>query len=415
MFTICPKCALTLAVTAADLRIAQGYVRCGRCSSVFNALARLTDERLTPVNPPSAEAETPPAAAASATPSDPESVPDEALEFNPERADPGSVFVQPQPDPQWAAATGKFKAMIAANQEPVLELQPDPEDSGPVEVEIDASFLATIIQSDAESAAVSPVAEALDADLDVQPAAPAATAAPAAEPAAPPDEPAKQGAPRHAAPHRRPPLEARGRQRSAASPEPPAAESEPGADATITTPALRAWLTQHAWTLGVGLAVLALLVQVVNHNRDALAANPRLNGPLTAVYRAFGVALVPHWDLHAYDVRQLGASADTQHAGQITVRASIRNAGAQAQPLPLLRVTLEDRFGNRIAARNVQPRFYLPGAVPPSALLGAGQRVDAEMAFIDPGASAVGFELDACLPVSGGGVTCANDAASRQQ
>src|SRR5579863_10354358 len=45
MFTVCPKCALTLVVTAADLRIAQGYVRCGRCSSVFNALARLTDDR----------------------------------------------------------------------------------------------------------------------------------------------------------------------------------------------------------------------------------------------------------------------------------------------------------------------------------------------------------------------------------
>ena len=45
MFTVCPKCALTLVVTAADLRVAQGYVRCGRCSSVFNALARLTEER----------------------------------------------------------------------------------------------------------------------------------------------------------------------------------------------------------------------------------------------------------------------------------------------------------------------------------------------------------------------------------
>ena len=45
MFTVCPKCALTLVVTAADLRVAQGYVRCGRCSSVFNALARLAEER----------------------------------------------------------------------------------------------------------------------------------------------------------------------------------------------------------------------------------------------------------------------------------------------------------------------------------------------------------------------------------
>jgi hypothetical protein len=35
------------------------------------------------------------------------------------------------------------------------------------------------------------------------------------------------------------------------------------------------------------------------------------------------------------------------------------------------------------------------------------------MALLDPGASAVGFELDACLPASGGGVACANDAGAR--
>ena len=45
MFTVCPKCALTLVVTAEDLRIARGYVRCGTCSSVFNALAQLREDR----------------------------------------------------------------------------------------------------------------------------------------------------------------------------------------------------------------------------------------------------------------------------------------------------------------------------------------------------------------------------------
>src|ERR1700691_4592050 len=46
MFTVCPKCALTLTVTAADLRVAQGFVRCGQCTNVFNALLGLSDERL---------------------------------------------------------------------------------------------------------------------------------------------------------------------------------------------------------------------------------------------------------------------------------------------------------------------------------------------------------------------------------
>src|SRR3981189_2672366 len=48
MFTACPNGALTLVVTAEDLRVAQGYVRCGRCSSVFNALARLAEEQQAP-------------------------------------------------------------------------------------------------------------------------------------------------------------------------------------------------------------------------------------------------------------------------------------------------------------------------------------------------------------------------------
>ena len=158
------------------------------------------------------------------------------------------------------------------------------------------------------------------------------------------------------------------------------------------------------------LALLLLLAQIVNHYRDELAANARFNRPLTALYAALGVKLAPRWDLHAYDVRQLGASVDSASRGLITVRASIKNAARQPQPLPLLRVTLQDRFGNRIAARDVAPRSYLPTAVPASSLLASGQRIDAEMGFVDPGANAVGFEIDACLPTSGGVVTCANDA-----
>ncbi|MGH8268124.1 MAG: hypothetical protein ACRETS_12450, partial [Steroidobacteraceae bacterium] len=72
-----------------------------------------------------------------------------------------------------------------------------------------------------------------------------------------------------------------------------------------------------------------------------------------------------------------------------------------------------DRFGNRIASRDVQPRDYLPRAIPATSLLSVDQRIDAVMAFVDPGSNAVGFELDACLPVSGGRVACANDVSAR--
>jgi predicted Zn finger-like uncharacterized protein len=44
MFTTCPACRMNLAVTAQDLRIGQGYVRCGRCERVFNALLSLQED-----------------------------------------------------------------------------------------------------------------------------------------------------------------------------------------------------------------------------------------------------------------------------------------------------------------------------------------------------------------------------------
>jgi predicted Zn finger-like uncharacterized protein len=494
MFTVCPKCALTLVVTAEDLRVAQGYVRCGRCSSVFNALARLAEERAAPeerVEPaPRAPAasptskQTPPQSPPPASPApaqvpaahapppsvtdedvipevalefnpvqidvssvfvverpprvtdedaipeealefnpaktdvssvfvveqppgvtDEDVIPEDALEFNPAKTDVSSVFVEPPPNPQWTAATGTFKAMIAANQEAAA---PAPPPASPAPA-----------QAPAASAPEAAQAQDSDAQIDVEidpellasilhietPVLPAPTAAP------PPVSPPPQPAARQAAPPARPAPEASVSARSAPSRPRAPRKTRPGAD--VDERAGIARLLPYLWGAGAAVALLALLAQIVNHYRDQLAATARFHRPITALYASLGVPLVPRWDLRAYEVRQLGASVETTSSGLITVRASIKNAAPQPQPLPLLRVTLQDRFGNRIAARDVAPQSYLPHAPPPSALLSAGERIDAEMGFVDPGANAVGFEIDACLPTRGGEVTCANDAIAR--
>jgi len=193
--------------------------------------------------------------------------------------------------------------------------------------------------------------------------------------------------------------------RARVAPAPPELELEPRT---------RDWMSSITlWSSGVAVLVLVLVAQIVNHYRNDLAASARFNKPITALYNALGVKLTPHWDLHAYDVRQLGASADSASAGQIMVRASVKNSAQQALPMPLLRVTLQDRFGNRIAARDVPPGNYLPHATAATSFLPPGQRIDAEMAFVDPGSNAVGFEIDACLPAPAGGIACANDPVSR--
>jgi predicted Zn finger-like uncharacterized protein len=447
MFTVCPKCALTLVVTAADLRVAQGYVRCGRCSSVFNALARLADDRQAsgleadaapapsdlpaasvaeedtpaeesapepepqaPEEPAEAGASTDPAADAA----EGEALSDSALEFDPSRTDVSSVFVEQPPDPSWTAATGSFKAMVAANQEAAGE---EPRDAQ-VEVEIDADFLAAMLTAEPPSSA--PATEPAPAK---PPAPSAASRAPAPQPAAD-AAPVRQSArPSPAAHHARPPLEAAVKSaavrvpalRPSPPPAPPPGDLHEDEDEeetpTQVRPQWRSRLEPLAWPAACGLALLVLLAQIVNHYRDDLAVNPRLGHPLTALYASLGVHLAPRWDLRAYDVRQLGADVDP--SGTITVRASIKNAAQQAQPLPLLRVTLQDRFGNRIASSDVAPRSYLPRSIPASSFLSAGQRIDAQMGFVDPGANAVGFELDACLPASTGGIACANDSSTR--
>jgi predicted Zn finger-like uncharacterized protein len=189
----------------------------------------------------------------------------------------------------------------------------------------------------------------------------------------------------------------------------------PGAIELEPPPAARTTLLNSTtlWSAGAGALVILLAAQIVNHYRNDLAATAQFNKPITALYAALGVHLTPRWDLHAYDVRQLGASVDSGSAGQIMVRASVKNGAHQPQPMPLLRVTLQDRFGNRIAARDVPPGSYLPRATADTAFLPAGQRIDAEMAFVDPGSNAVGFEIDACLPAPAGGIACANDPTSR--
>jgi predicted Zn finger-like uncharacterized protein len=560
MFTVCPKCALTLVVTAGDLRVAQGYVRCGRCSNVFNALSRLSEDRQAaaqaqssqepapapkPAPPQRTDASatsrsrvTPDPGASSRTrqasdvtgsrkvvqppppPPSPEptrydddsSIPEEDLEFNPDATDLNKVFVEPPPSPKFTAATGTFKAIrleaqdsaraeeqLARTDEREIPASDafDPLDTQ-VDVEIDPDLLATmahLTNNRLERLEPTPAESEFSSEPRDEPAPAAAPPPPPAPPAnstsatgthralAPPKPaaPAKQSMllqppmeqpPQAPAPMR---LAERAKARAEAAktgvnpilvdpgsrpdarkpdsrqkpearqkpdtkpkteaPKPEPSFSSQGArgSALETAAALRDALAPRRrpfgaditpaeqptsffagmWTAGSAVLLLILLVQIVHHYRHDLAANATFNGPLTSIYAVLGIPIVPRWDLGSYEVRQLGASTAADAPGQITVRASVKNDAHQAQPLPLLRVTLQDRFGNRIASRDVPPQSYLPRAIPSSSLLSAGQRIDAEMAFVDPGSNAVGFEIDACLPAPGGGISCANDAAPR--
>jgi hypothetical protein len=394
---------------------------------------------------------------------DDDSIPEEDLEFNPDATDLNKVFVEQPPSPQFTAATGTFKAIRLEAKDPARDeeqLARTDEREGPagehfdpvdtqVDVEIDPDLLATMAQLTSnrlQRLNPTPPESGFSAFAEPKPApAPPPPQQPAAAHPASPARAAPQAPPKSTPPAKQPmllqppmeqppqvPAPMRLAERAKARVADSRLKSNPS-PALETTQAIRAALAPRKrpplsdfgqtpaeqptsffagmWTAASALLLLALTIQIVHHYRHDLAANATLNGPLTSIYAVLGIPLVPRWDLTAYEVRQLGASTGADAPGQITVRASVKNSAHQAQPLPLLRVTLQDRFGNRIASRDVSPQSYLPRAIPPSSLLSAGQRIDAEMTFVDPGSNAVGFEVDACLPAPGGGISCSNDAA----
>ncbi len=160
------------------------------------------------------------------------------------------------------------------------------------------------------------------------------------------------------------------------------------------------------WVAGVAALGILLLLQVVHSQRDQLVRSPSLGPAIAGVYSFLGLSVVAPTDLSAYELRQWGAASDPNEADRLILRASIVNRATYAQPFPLLRLTLQDRFGGTLRQGDVQPADYLPGAGVGD-LLGPGERADALIRIVDPGTEAVGFELDICLQ-SKGGVRCAN-------
>lgn len=407
MFTVCSKCNLRLTVTATDLRAAQGYVRCGRCHNVFNALAALADDPSRPgeqaaaadaqsratLKPPDPPEESPKQAPASESQDDPAST-DTSLEFNPASTNINEVFIEAAPDER----TGTFESIVLVSEEPADA----EEDADPV---IAPQALSTPVPA---ATGVTEVHKLRDALADPQ-VARSATPQPAPEPA-PAAKPAD-------------PVEVEISFTDTSLEPAPAAAEAPAVDAAVAAeiataqpaPILeeeqdppRTGVPRWALVAVAAVLVLCLSAQLMHHYRTDLADTSVLRGPLTALYQDLGMPLEPRWNMASYEIRQLGASADGA-AGHLMVRASIGNRATRDQPLPLLRVVMQDRFGNRVAARDLKPAEYLGRGAPQVSLLGAGQRIDVQVALQDPGQVATGFEIDACMPGHDHTVVCAND------
>ena len=169
------------------------------------------------------------------------------------------------------------------------------------------------------------------------------------------------------------------------------------------------------WAWGVGALLLAVLLaaQLTHHNRQQLARDATVGPALREVYSNLGMPLPPNWNLAAFELRQWGANESApSSAGAMTVRASLKNGAAFAQPMPLLRLELEDRFGGTVARRDFQPAEYLKVPAQASRLLPAGASTEAELEIVGTTPEAVGYRLDVCLRDENGVIHCAEPVAA---
>lgn len=380
MFTVCSKCALTLAVTAADLRIGQGYVRCGRCLNIFNALLTLSDEPSDNGGPASAYDQADPASRSQITAALSSAALETEVEVPPYT--PAPIQASPVAGPEKQLPTETSSDGSIENESSVAD------GTGTFETIVLEGDAITQTEEFVPEESVDSEIAALTQRLGVA----------HAQPIAAPIDPSLL--PEHLRPE---PLNATTTQITDDGAAAALAELVPAAK-----PAAGA-AGRWGWTLGAMLLVLLVAAQAVNHWRDALAASPSLGAPITRAYAALGVPLDPHWNLAAYDVRQQGADADSADPHIIHVRLSVSNNAARSQPAPLLRLTLLDRYGKRIATRDLTPAEYWPRGQTPRPFLLHDERVDSDVAVRDPDSNSASFELDVCLRDGQRPLRCASD------
>lgn len=392
MLTQCPSCQTTFRVTSEILRVAQGQVRCGRCQTQFDALARLIEEAppghvetarfLRPVSPPAAEPE-------------PEEFPIDIEVEEPEEQEEITL------EGRHIEITGTYRVADEDELGTGTHLK---QESTEEWVEFD--------ENDEVGAVDVPAGEIADEDTP-QESLDSFQEEPAAEPIVAYRDAAGTGAYRDLADFDD---DATSAAAARALPQDPLFVNPrrfPGGRRVLLSENLaddaedfsmvtagghgRPRRTALKWKLLAAPLVILLLVQIVHHYRSDLARHPQVGASLMSLYNSVRLPLTPEWNLHAYEIKQWGVLSDPAHPGTLKVRASITNRAAFAQPYPLLKLVLEDRWGDQVRAREFEPAEYLDPGSAADRMLGPQQQVNATINIVDPGPDAEGFRFDVCL------------------
>jgi hypothetical protein len=400
-------------VSAADLTVERGRVHCGFCDAYFDALDSLTDHP--PTHGPPARGLSAPAAPALTTATDDD--------------EPRDEFDDDSPTGEVPLVSAEERIVADAATAPpdmheiVLEMSQDPsspESGASAAQDVEAEENPTQPSVASELAAELVVAGAISAD--VPESATAATPAPRevdepvaseafAEEAQPPvAPPAPPSTPAHAQSS----IAANTHPEAASQAQPDAApEPEPEAlDIDELRGIRRSPWARACWSFVAVFMLLLLGAQLVHRSRFELILRPAIAPWMYRIYGALGVRLDPKWEVARYRVvrrPEMSVVVAADGGTRLRLVATLTNDASRPQPYPLVRLTLEDRWGSAVGARDFAPAEYMHDDARAARLLAPGEQAQVDLLVIDPGTDTVGFTVDMCLADADGVIHCAND------
>jgi predicted Zn finger-like uncharacterized protein len=352
MFTRCPECRTVFYITAAELKAADGTVICGACDTTFDALEALSETRPLANDWEEDTGESGPAVELEPLPGEIARDEEEFLE-EVESLIQVEEFGDDFPDP-----------------DSVFRLDELPDDTVEPEPLAHSGFNIQLLP--AEEGVEVDVAAAAD-EVEANDSSPAGSAGDRLQ------------------------IPPKALLQDASEPE--------------SFPELEPRRARGPFWLRLALAVAAVLLLTgtwAHTQRGQLLRHPAAEAVIAPVYALLGIAAVPDWQPEQFRVLRSEAVADPGRPGNLRVAVEFRNGADFAQPYPVIRVVLQDRFGQRVGSRDFAPDEYLESGQT-GTRMPAGERLQAAVTVADPGGRADGFRVSLCLAIESQGLVCAQE------
>jgi len=153
------------------------------------------------------------------------------------------------------------------------------------------------------------------------------------------------------------------------------------------------------WFLTSIFALLALGAQYLHQHRNQLAIHPSFGLPIQNLYSKLPLEIEPDWNLDAYSINASAVALNPLNTKQLVASFNLSNTALHAQIFPIIRLSLFNRWGERIAYKDLNVKDYSPQDFKENerALLSARDRIQVKVVIEDPGSEAMDYNVEVCL------------------